>query len=316
MVNKMCGILGVIVNKPVNIKANLEKIYRNQRSRGTYGCGIAKMSYRNTLTRHRGVASDSLFQDEFDNFYRHLQHQDRLIVHHRYASHGGDGSVLESNHPFIDENFNTALIHNGVISNYAELYKELRFANHRFESELRLLTKHNIIVKQQITDSEVILHMIDKNPIAQADELAKVNGSCAIAVLNKRTSGILLYRWYNPIIVSKDEHGNYYFSSEFTDRLGLEKVASLDEGALYRLSLKGLEKLHQVRKSEVYQAPKSYTKTETRKTEDKSLLQYGNYRINKDTEYGNYRINKDTGIWEEIKKSGSVDMQDDDDFTF
>jgi len=280
----MCGILGVVINRPSDqIKENLMKIYANQKHRGSHGCGIAKMSYRSTMTRRRGVNSDALFQQDFNNFYENLQHRDRLILHHRFASHGGSGDVLESNHPFIDENFNTALIHNGVIGNYDTIYKKLISENHIFESELRLITKKNQVIQQQITDSEVILHLIDQNPIQQADELAQLQGSCAIAVVNKQTRGILLYRWNNPIIVSTDEIGNYYFSSEFKNISGLTEVEVLQEGVLYRLSIDGIERLKVIRKpTPVVVTAKSYANK------------------GKNATFSDYKINK-LGYWEKNK---------------
>lgn len=290
----MCGILGIVVVKPSDsIKNYLYKIYKSQKHRGNHGCGMVKLSYRATMTRRRGVDSDELFTDTFESFYANLQRRDRLLLHHRFASHGGSGDVIESNHPFIDEAFNTALMHNGVIYNHAELYKTLKANHHSFESELRLITKRNEVIQQNITDSEVILHLIDKNPIQQAGELAKLEGSCAIAVVNKNTKGILLYKWHNPIIVSKDEWGNFYFSSEFNKDSGLTFIANLDEGVLYRLSVDGLEKLKVIRSKPV-ETPKP-------KSKNQDLGRY----------YGGLYLDKASGIW--VKPKDDPEESDSED---
>ena len=64
------------------------------------------------------------------------------IAHSRWATHGG---VTEANaHPHVSDD-RVALIHNGIIENYAELKAELMARGYRFASE---------------TDTEVIAHLI------------------------------------------------------------------------------------------------------------------------------------------------------------
>jgi glucosamine--fructose-6-phosphate aminotransferase (isomerizing) len=292
----MCGILGVVVSVPSDkVKANLQKIYLSQKHRGVIGCGMAKLTAKNLLLRKRDVHADKMFQENFDNFFKNINQGDRLILHHRIASHGGSGQVLESNHPFVDEAFNTALIHNGIINNYDTLYRELK-KKHTFESELRLVTKNNMVIQQQITDSEVILHLLDNNPIAQAMNLQKVTGSCAIAVLNKNTKGILLYRWSNPLVISHDEDFNFYFSSEFDEKLGLTKFKELDEGVLYRLTEKGFEVLKTIHEPKpIVVISKKQEKTDQ-------------------TTIGNYTFNAKTGIWEDNKKTNNYKWWEDNDY--
>src|ERR1700752_1640431 len=66
------------------------------------------------------------------------------IGHTRWATHGG---VTEQNaHPHLDCAGRLALIHNGIVSNYAELRSRLTRAGHRFRSE---------------TDTEVIAHLVE-----------------------------------------------------------------------------------------------------------------------------------------------------------
>ena len=67
------------------------------------------------------------------------------IGHTRWATHGRP--VDENAHPHVDCSRRIALVHNGIIENYAELKKELLSKGHTFASD---------------TDTEVIVHLIEE----------------------------------------------------------------------------------------------------------------------------------------------------------
>ena len=67
------------------------------------------------------------------------------IGHTRWATHG---EPTEQNaHPHIDSGGNIAIIHNGIIENYATLKKMLENKGHKFRSE---------------TDTEIVAHLIEE----------------------------------------------------------------------------------------------------------------------------------------------------------
>jgi glucosamine--fructose-6-phosphate aminotransferase (isomerizing) len=67
------------------------------------------------------------------------------IAHTRWATHGAPNQV--NAHPHSDCKAQIALVHNGIIENYAKLKQELIKEGHTFRSQ---------------TDTEVIVHLIEK----------------------------------------------------------------------------------------------------------------------------------------------------------
>lgn len=124
------------------------------------------------------------------------------IAHTRWATHG---RPCETNaHPHTDCGRRLAVVHNGIIENYAELREQLLAEGHHFASE---------------TDTETLAHLIEANmPPAPASPqtialaiqkaLKKVRGSYAIALLCKDTpQALYVARQDSPLVIGwgKDE---------------------------------------------------------------------------------------------------------------
>lgn len=242
----MCGILGVkiaIVNK--ELFDNLFYIYFKQRDRGTNGCGLA-LNRNGVLSRIRGTNADDMFtKEEFLDVFKNLQTNDMLIMHHRYPTTGGSGNITTSNHPIANEDKSLMLIHNGCLNNYVSKYLELCENNHSFETEIRTVTKDNKIIKTDITDSEIIVHTIEKN----ISNITKIDGSIAIAFFRKGKNKIYLYKDGNPIVVYKDADNNIYFSSEFHNEDNrFELISSLSSGVFYCIGVNDNKNLRWIRR--------------------------------------------------------------------
>ena len=134
-------------------------------------------------------------------------------------------------HPHYSQSKNLAIIHNGIIENYAEI-------------------KHNLIEKgiqfQSETDTEVLVQLIDyiqeKKAISllEAVQLAlhQVIGAYAIAILDKRNPAtIIAARKQSPLVVGIGD-GEFFLGSdaspiiEYTD-----KVVYLDDGNIAVMKL-------------------------------------------------------------------------------
>ena len=127
------------------------------------------------------------------------------IAHTRWATHGG---VTEANaHPHRDDNgkgHGIAVIHNGIIENYAVLKKYLEENGHVFTSE---------------TDTEVLAHLIgelyrgDLEKAVQA-ALREVTGAYAIAVIcEKEPDTLVVARKGSPLMVGVG-NGEYVVASD------------------------------------------------------------------------------------------------------
>jgi glucosamine--fructose-6-phosphate aminotransferase (isomerizing) len=130
------------------------------------------------------------------------------ISHTRWATHG---SVTDANaHPHTDQSGSLALVHNGVIENYAILREQLVLEGHSFLSQ---------------TDTEVLAHLVGKHLnalltpsttlssalLVEALRMAlkQVVGTYGIAIVHKELPGLLVgARRGSPLVlgIGKGEH--------------------------------------------------------------------------------------------------------------
>jgi glutamine---fructose-6-phosphate transaminase (isomerizing) len=110
----MCGIVGYIGYRqaaPVCTSGLLSLEYR-----GYDSFGIATLSPALSLCKHLGKISDA------KTSANHLEGQIG-IGHTRWATHGVPSEI--NAHPHVDRNKKIAVVHNGIIENYAELKRGL-----------------------------------------------------------------------------------------------------------------------------------------------------------------------------------------------
>lgn len=146
------------------------------------------------------------------------------IAHTRWATHGEPSSV--NAHPHYSESKNLAIIHNGIIENYADLKRKLREKGLSFRSD---------------TDTEVLVQLIEyvqtkKNlDLLTAVQLAlhEVIGAYAIALLDKREPNqIIAACRQSPLVIGVGDNEFFLASDaspiiEYTD-----KVVYLEDGSI------------------------------------------------------------------------------------
>src|SRR5205085_7980253 len=112
------------------------------------------------------------------------------VSHTRWATHGG---ATDANaHPHTDAAGAIAVVHNGVIENFATLKQQLRASGVEFRSE---------------TDTEVLAHLIAHyyhgdlvSAVRQA--LSLVKGTYGIAVVSRHDPGLIVGAWLgSPLVV-------------------------------------------------------------------------------------------------------------------
>jgi glutamine---fructose-6-phosphate transaminase (isomerizing) len=124
------------------------------------------------------------------------------LGHTRWATHGEPND--RNSHPHLDATGNLALIHNGIIENFAELKAELVADGHEFASD---------------TDTEVVAHLIgslydEAASLAPAEALTqavraalgRVEGAFAIAVVDRRAPGVIVAsRREAPLVLGRSD---------------------------------------------------------------------------------------------------------------
>lgn len=191
----MCGIVGYVGNKdayPILIKG----LYRLE-YRGYDSAGVALLNPNNQLKIYKKKGKVS----ELDAFCKDKDISGKIgIAHTRWATHGEPNDV--NAHPHISQNGKLAIIHNGIIENYASLKEGLKKRGHQFLSD---------------TDTEVLVHLIED--IQQHDKLSledaviaalnQVIGAYAIVILDKDNPDTLIVaKKSSPMVIGigKDEY--------------------------------------------------------------------------------------------------------------
>jgi glucosamine--fructose-6-phosphate aminotransferase (isomerizing) len=154
------------------------------------------------------------------------------VGHTRWATHGAPYRV--NAHPHMDCNEEVAVVHNGIIENFAELKMELENRGHVFRSK---------------TDTEVISHLIEekmREGLSLADAVReaanRLDGSYAIAVISaKEPDKLVCARRESPLVLGVSETG-VCCASDIPAFLPLtNKAVIIENGELVVLSDKGYE---------------------------------------------------------------------------
>lgn len=143
------------------------------------------------------------------------------IGHTRWATHGEPTDV--NAHPHMSNNGRFAIVHNGIIENYAVLREELKAKGFTFKSE---------------TDTEVIVHLLDlyyEGDLKKAvmKTVARLEGAYALGILCQEERGRLIAaRQAAPLILGVGV-GENYFASDVTALVAYTKnVIYLEDGEI------------------------------------------------------------------------------------
>ena len=235
----MCGIVGYIGSKqayPILINGLHRLEYR-----GYDSAGVALLNGESlNVYKAKGKVSD------LEEAAKDKDCEGTLgIAHTRWATHG-EPSVNNA-HPHESESGNLALVHNGIIENYAILREQLQAKGYHFNSA---------------TDTEVLVQLIEyyekkhQCGIISAVRYAlnKVIGAYAIAVIDKRHSEMLIAaRKSSPLVVGVGENNEEFFVAsdatpiaEYTSHvvyLDDEQIVKIERGKEMEISNLQAEKV-------------------------------------------------------------------------
>ncbi|WP_338942920.1 glutamine--fructose-6-phosphate transaminase (isomerizing) [Fusobacterium nucleatum] len=192
----MCGIIGYSGSNTNAVELLLE--------------GLEKVEYRGYDSAGIAFVTDSGIQIEkkegkLENLKNHMKNFEipscTGIGHTRWATHGVPTD--RNAHPHYSENKDVALIHNGIIENYAEIKKELLEQGIKFSSD---------------TDTEVVAQLFSK--LYDGDlystlkkVLKRIRGTYAFAIIHKDfPDRMICCRNHSPLIVGLGDHQNFIAS--------------------------------------------------------------------------------------------------------
>jgi glucosamine--fructose-6-phosphate aminotransferase (isomerizing) len=210
----MCGIIGIVGNKPVGPRLihGLEKL----EYRGYDSAGIATI-YEGEIHRLRAEGKLVNLKEKF--LEAPLKGYNG-IGHTRWATHGQPNEI--NAHPL--QNPRVALVHNGIIENYSDLRKDLEIKGYVFESE---------------TDTEAVAHLIafymDKECTPQeavSKTLKQLKGAFALAILFTGYENLLVAarQGGSPLAIGYGEKEMYVGSDAIALASLTQKISYLEDG--------------------------------------------------------------------------------------
>jgi len=221
----VCGIVGYIGRReaaPLIVEGLKKLEYRGYDSFGvaTLGTGI-------NLTKHQGRISEKA--GTAANLRGKIG-----IGHTRWATHGIPNDA--NAHPHTDCSGKIAIVHNGIIENYANLKRNLQLRGHIFRSD---------------TDTEVIVHLIEEEYAKKPDLLGavqavipKLEGSYAILVIAAGEDRIIAAKNASPLVIGVGD-GEFFAASDMTPVIEFtERAIFLEDGDTISLSKKNIEIFH------------------------------------------------------------------------
>ncbi len=207
----MCGIVGYLGKReayPILIKG-----LRRLEYRGYDSAGVALINGQGDLSVYKT-------KGKVDNLTEYCNDKDVSgcigIAHTRWATHGEPSS--RNAHPHYSASHNLAIIHNGIIENYADIKAKLQERGVAFQSD---------------TDTEVLVQLVEyimerkQLPLLEAVQVAlyQVIGAYAIAIIDKRDpTQIIAARKQSPLVVGIGD-GEFFLGSdaspiiEYTDQV-------------------------------------------------------------------------------------------------
>ncbi|MCO4054697.1 MAG: glutamine--fructose-6-phosphate transaminase (isomerizing) [Bosea sp.] len=209
----MCGIVGILGKTPVAL--DVVEALRRLEYRGYDSAGVATLE-NGQLTRRR--AEGKLRNLEVELSKRPLAGLVG-IGHTRWATHGRPS--VPNAHPHATDKL--AVVHNGIIENFAEFRAELEAEGFRFESE---------------TDTEVVAHLVTREinrgskPVAAvAAVLPRLRGAFALAFLFSGEEDLLIGARNGPPLAVGIGNGEMYLGSDaFALAPFTNMIAYLEDG--------------------------------------------------------------------------------------
>lgn len=222
----MCGIVGFTGTRPAQ-GILIEGLSRLE-YRGYDSAGVAIYQDGKLEVVHRKGKVSSLAHT-----LGHFDFEGTCgIGHTRWATHGRPSEA--NAHPHTSCDGRIAVVHNGIIENFADLREELQAVGHSFTSD---------------TDTEVVPHLIEQALRDGAPDLLsavraaseRLVGAYALAVVSADEPGaIVATRKDSPLVVGQGAEGAYVASDIIAMIDATRDVVVMNDGELAKLTPEGV----------------------------------------------------------------------------
>lgn len=212
----MCGIIGGITSDSIE-KVLLDGL-KYLEYRGYDSSGLA-LSENGKITVRKKTGKISVLKDELKKNPLKLAHIG--IAHNRWATHGAPSEI--NAHPQLSYSNNIAIVHNGVIDNFAAIKSSLVAKGYEFRSE---------------TDTEVIADFLEEEKkhlgslllaIKQFFYIAK--GSFALAILDQQEPDKIFFaKWRTPLLLGRGKGMNLLASDKIAFAPRIEEFYDVADG--------------------------------------------------------------------------------------
>jgi glucosamine--fructose-6-phosphate aminotransferase (isomerizing) len=194
----MCGIVGY-VGSDQSVEVLLGGLKRLE-YRGYDSAGIAVIDPEGVMHTRKRAGKLQVLVDDLEA--ANLQNGSTGIGHTRWATHGGPND--QNAHPHLGDEGRLALIHNGIIENFAELKAEL-------------LAEHPETVFTSETDSEVAALLVGLEyqkthdlQLALRNVVGRLHGAFTLLVLHQDEPGLVVgARRNSPLVIGLGEGENF-----------------------------------------------------------------------------------------------------------
>jgi glucosamine--fructose-6-phosphate aminotransferase (isomerizing) len=221
----MCGIVGYIGARD-SVPVIMDSLGRLE-YRGYDSAGIAVIDDSGALLGSKAEGKLARLAERLAN--GEALHGHVGIGHTRWATHGRPSD--ENAHPHLDCSATFAVVHNGIIENYAALRAQLIEEGHKFASE---------------TDTEVLAHLIERQyngdlVTAVRHALTEVQGAFALGVISSDAPDRLIFarNGATPLIVGLGDDEMFVASDIPAMLQYTRKVIVLEEGEVVEVKRDG-----------------------------------------------------------------------------
>lgn len=222
----MCGI--VAYSGTLEVAKILIQGLKKLEYRGYDSAGLSIQDLSGALCRFREVGKIK----ELESKSGLMPTAHTGIAHTRWATHGKPTQANAHPHHSQDQNF--AVVHNGIIENYADLRKNLESKGYEFQSD---------------TDTECVAHLMQDEYTGDLVEtmrkvVSRLSGTYGLAILSSYHPGqIVAARRGSPLVFGVCPHG-YILASDLSAVVQhTQTVLYLDEGDLLNFNQNGYEVL-------------------------------------------------------------------------